>query len=246
MSTCTRHGSRAGRCRPRSPPDDVQEKDLPNWRLVRYADDFVVLVRRDRPPRRRPARGDRSGARSARVAAVSKAKTRIVHMSEGFDFLGFHIQWKRKRGTNKWYVYTFIADRPFRSVKAKIRALTPRTSQHDLRAVLIRINQITRGWTNYFKHAVAQRTFSQLQTVHLVADRADDADPAPLEVEGRPSLAHRPHRPVAPDQRGRDRTVQPRRRYRSPGTATGATRSPTPGSSCLNQPTADTMESPLR
>ena len=54
-------------------------------------------------------------------------------MSEGFDFLGFRIQWKRKRGTNKWYVYTFIADRPFRSVKAKIRALTHRTSQQDLR-----------------------------------------------------------------------------------------------------------------
>ena len=94
---------------------------------------------------------------------LSEAKTQIVHMSEGFDFLGFHIQWKRKRGTNKWYVYTFIADRPLRSVKAKIRALTPRTSQQDLRAVLIRINQITRGWTNYFKHAVAKRTFSHLQ-----------------------------------------------------------------------------------
>ena len=84
-------------------------------------------------------------------------------MSEGFDFLGFHIQWKRKRGTNKWYVYTFIADRPLRSVKAKIRALTPRTSQHELRAVLIRINQIMRGWANYFQHAVAKRTFSHLQ-----------------------------------------------------------------------------------
>jgi RNA-directed DNA polymerase len=84
-------------------------------------------------------------------------------MSEGFDFLGFHLQWKRKRGTNKWHVYTFIADRPFRSAKAKIRALTPRTSQQDLRAVLIRINQITRGWTNYFKHAIAKRTFSNLQ-----------------------------------------------------------------------------------
>jgi RNA-directed DNA polymerase len=93
----------------------------------------------------------------------STAKTRIVHMSAGFDFLGFRIQWKRKRGSNKWYVYTFIADRPFRSVKAKIRALTPRTSQQDLRAVLIRINQITRGWTNYFKHAIAQRIFSHLQ-----------------------------------------------------------------------------------
>ena len=65
---------------------------------------------------------------------LSPAKTRIVHMSEGFDFLGFRIQWKRKRGSGKWHVYTFIADRPIRSLKAKIRALTNRTSQQDLRS----------------------------------------------------------------------------------------------------------------
>ncbi|MFD3941109.1 hypothetical protein ACFWSP_40280, partial [Streptomyces sp. NPDC058618] len=40
-------------------------------------------------------------------------------MSDGFDFLGFRIQWKRKGGTTKWHVYTFIADRPIRSLKAK-------------------------------------------------------------------------------------------------------------------------------
>jgi RNA-directed DNA polymerase len=46
----------------------------------------------------------------------------VVHMSEGFDFLGFRIQWKRKRGTNTWHAYTFIAKRPIRSLKAKVRA----------------------------------------------------------------------------------------------------------------------------
>ena len=137
-------------------------EDLPNWRLVRYADDFVVLT---------DGTEDHLHGLREQIAQVlaplglrfSATKTRIVHMSEGFDFLGFHLQWKRKRRTNKWYVYTFIADRPLRSVKAKIRALTPRTSQHDLRALLIRINQITRGWANYFKHAVAKRTSSHLQ-----------------------------------------------------------------------------------
>ena len=43
---------------------------------------------------------------------LSPAKTQTVHMSESFGFLGFRIQWRRKRGTGKWYVYTFIADRP--------------------------------------------------------------------------------------------------------------------------------------
>src|SRR4051794_10018739 len=51
---------------------------------------------------------------------LSPAKTRVAHMADGFDFLGFHIQWRRKRGTNKSYVYTFIAKRPLRAVKAKI------------------------------------------------------------------------------------------------------------------------------
>ena len=83
-------------------------------------------------------------------------------MSEGFGFLGFRIQWRRKKGTSKWYVYTFIDDRPIRSLKAKIRALTRRTSQQDLAYVLTRLNQVMHGWANYFRHAVAKHTFAML------------------------------------------------------------------------------------
>ncbi|MGP4029355.1 reverse transcriptase domain-containing protein [Actinomadura sp. 3N407] len=110
-----------------------RRKGLPNWRLVRYADDFVVLVH-----------GGRDGVEALReeITAVlqplglrlSPAKTRVVHMADGFEFLGFHIQWRRKRGTDKWYVYTFIADRPIRALKDKIRALTNRTSQPERRS----------------------------------------------------------------------------------------------------------------
>ncbi len=136
-------------------------KGLPNWRIVRYADDFVVLVHGQR--------GDAEALREE-IADVlgplglrlSPAKTQIVHMSEAFDFLGFRLQWRRKRGTSKWYVYTFIATRPIRSVKAKIRALTHRTSQRDLEYVLTRINMVLHGWASYFKHAIAQRVFDML------------------------------------------------------------------------------------
>ena len=71
---------------------------LANYRIVRYADDFVVLVA-----------GTKAHAETLReeVAAVlapmglrlSEAKTTICHIDEGFDFLGFHIQRRRKRGT---------------------------------------------------------------------------------------------------------------------------------------------------
>ena len=67
----------------------------------------------------------------------------------GFDFLGFRIQRRRKRGTNKWYVYTFIGQRPIRSLKTKIRATTHRASQQDLAGVLTRLGQIMHGWANY-------------------------------------------------------------------------------------------------
>jgi len=134
---------------------------LPTWRLVRYADDFVVLVHGQR--------GDAEALQEeiARVLGplglrLSPAKTHIVHMSEAFDFLGFRIRWRRKRGTSKWYVYVFIAARSVRAVKAKIRALTHRTSQQDLGYVLTRINMVMHGWASYFRHAIAQRVFDML------------------------------------------------------------------------------------
>jgi RNA-directed DNA polymerase len=114
-----------------------RSKGLPTWRIVRSADDFVVLVH-----------GQESDVVAlhegiAYVLApvglrLPESKTRIVHMREAFDFLGFRIQSKRKRGRRKWFVYTFIADRPFRSVKAKIRALTHRVSRADMGAVVAR------------------------------------------------------------------------------------------------------------
>jgi RNA-directed DNA polymerase len=134
---------------------------LPTWRVVRYADDFVVLVHGTQADTE-ALREEVAHVLQPLGLRLSPAKTRVAHMSDGFDFLGFHLQWRRKRGSNKWYVYTLVADRPVRQLKVKIRALTPRTSQQDLRSVLIRLNQIMRGWANYFKHAVAKHTFSKL------------------------------------------------------------------------------------
>lgn len=139
-----------------------RKRGKPNHRLIRYADDFVVMVN-----------GTHADVQALHEDVVqvlepmglrlSPAKTRIVHIDDGFEFLGFRIQRRKKRGANSWHVYTFIADRPFKSVKTKIRALTRRTSQADLEETLIRINQISRGWTNYFHHAIATHTFNHLQ-----------------------------------------------------------------------------------
>jgi RNA-directed DNA polymerase len=138
-----------------------RSKGRPTWRIIRYADDFAILVHGSREDTE-ALREDVANVLAPMGLRLSPVKTRVVHMSDGFDFLGFRIRWKRKRGANKWYVYTFIGDRPVRALKAKIRALTHKTSQWGLASVLTRLGQIMRGWANYFKYAVAKHTFGKL------------------------------------------------------------------------------------
>lgn len=138
-----------------------RRKGLPNWRITRYADDFAVMIH-GREHDAEALREEIAGVLAGLGLRLSQAKTRVVHMGEGFSFLGFRIQRRRKRGTDKWYIYTFIDDRPIRSLKAKIRALTHRTSQLDLGYVLTRLNQVMHGWANYFRHAVAKNAFAML------------------------------------------------------------------------------------
>jgi hypothetical protein len=118
---------------------------LATYRLVRYADDFVVLLA-----------GTEAHAADLReeVAAVlapmglhlSEAKTRVCHIDEGFDFLGFRIQRRRKRGTDKRVVYTYPAKKALASIVDRVRALTRRSSHPTLAVLLRQLNPVLRGW----------------------------------------------------------------------------------------------------
>jgi RNA-directed DNA polymerase len=133
----------------------------PVYRLVRYADDFVVLVSGTR---------DHAEAIRDQVAAVlipvglrlSPEKTTVVHIDEGFDFLGFRIQRHQKPGTTRRYVYTFPAKKSLASVKRKVKAITAQGTNQPLSELLDQLNLVLRGWTRYFQHAVANATFGYL------------------------------------------------------------------------------------
>ena len=131
------------------------------YRLVRYADDFVVMVS-----------GTKAHAEGLRdeVAAVlspmglrlSEEKTMTVHIDDGFDFLGFRIQRQTKRGSNKRYVYTWPAKKALASITAKVRTITKQGTNHPLSDLLHQLNMVLRGWTNYFRHGVSKATFGYL------------------------------------------------------------------------------------
>jgi RNA-directed DNA polymerase len=92
----------------------------------------------------------------------------------------------RKHGTNTWHVYTFIADRPIRQLRAKIRALTRRTSQQNLRDVLIRARPDHARLGQLLQTRGLQAHLQQARCLHLVASSPLADATAPLEVEGRP------------------------------------------------------------
>jgi RNA-directed DNA polymerase len=93
---------------------------------------------------------------------LSEAKTRIAHIDEGFDFLGFRIQRQQKRGSDKRFVYTWPSKKALASVKAKVRAMTRGGTNQPLAALLSRLNPVIRGWANYFCYGVSKATFSYL------------------------------------------------------------------------------------
>jgi RNA-directed DNA polymerase len=149
-------GGQQGRSRRR-------RQGLANYRLVRYADDFVVLLT-----------GTREHVEALRpeVAAVlapmglrlSEEKTIITHIDNGFDFLGFHIQRKRKQGTQRRTLYTYPSKTALASVKAKVRVLTQGNTNQSLADLLQRVNPVLRGWANYFRHGVSAQTFDYLNS----------------------------------------------------------------------------------
>ena len=76
---------------------------------------------------------------------LSPEKTRVVHIDEGFDFLGFHIRRMRKRGTRKQYVYTTPSRKSIQSIKDKVSELTYRSTRYqNLAEVITSLNQALR------------------------------------------------------------------------------------------------------
>jgi RNA-directed DNA polymerase len=135
-----------------------------NWKIIRYADDFAVMVF-----------GEKHQAEALReeVAAVlapvglrlAPEKTRVVHIDEGFDFLGFTIRRMRKRGTQKYYVYTKPSKKAIQAVKDKVKAKTDRSTRRmSLDEQIISHNRLLAGWANYFRHGVSKDVFSAVDS----------------------------------------------------------------------------------
>ena len=131
-----------------------RRKGLGNYRLVRYADDWLLMVSGTRE------HAEHMRGRAAAVLApmglrLSAEKTKITHIDDGLDFLGWRIQRHRKRGTNRYYVYTYPSRKAIKAVTLKVKTICRRNVNQPLQTLLRRLNPALRGWCAYFKPGVS-------------------------------------------------------------------------------------------
>lgn len=130
----------------------------PTYRLVRYADDFVVMVSGTQA-HAQGLKDEVAAVLSTMGLRLSVEKTMIVHIDQGFDFLGFRIQRQTKRGSKKAYVYTWPSKKALASITGKVKTISKQGFNDELSDLLRRLNGVLRGWTNYFRHGVSKATF---------------------------------------------------------------------------------------
>lgn len=129
--------------------------------MVRYADDFVVFCKTQEDAEQ--VIKDLQEWMQVRGLSLSSEKTRIVHISEGFDFLGFHIK-QYPRTTTKSGLKPLIkpSKKSVQKLKGKVREIWLACKGKPIKVILEKLNPIITGWANYFRAQVSKETFKDL------------------------------------------------------------------------------------
>jgi RNA-directed DNA polymerase len=140
------------------------------FRLTRWADDVVALCQTREEAQRALARAERF-LREELGVELHPQKTRIVQVSQGFEFLGYKVKQgaghrlpahKRRGRANPHNLYAIPREKSVKRFQGQIRALTRRKAPLTLREVIERINPVIRGWGSFYRKADVRRLFHRL------------------------------------------------------------------------------------
>ena len=131
--------------------------------LTRYADDWVIVCR-TREEAERALTSARAVLEGDLGLRLHPDKTRIVHITQGFEFLGYKVA--RGKGLRHKPggpgLYARPTDRSIRRFKDKVRTATNRRNPKTLEGMLDELNPIVRGWGNYYRRAHVRGLFHRL------------------------------------------------------------------------------------
>lgn len=128
-----------------------QEMKRRNHRIVRYADDILILCRSQKGADNALMQATQLLEKDLKLT-VNDKKTHIAHSDEGIKYLGVEI------GS----VYTRIQEKKLQGIKQKIKRLTKRNGGFNIETVIKQLNPVIRGFVNYFSIANCKRELIKL------------------------------------------------------------------------------------
>jgi group II intron reverse transcriptase/maturase len=151
-------------------------------RIVRYADDIVILCRR--------GKSDKAMAVLRQILerlklTLNETKTKIVNAhKESFDFLGFSLWMAESRKSGKLYSHVQPSKKSLQIIKDRVTELTNRTrTVKPLEWIVNELNATLRGWVGYFhyrncsialknlRYHTEERLRTHLRKRHKIKDR---------------------------------------------------------------------------
>lgn len=121
------------------------------YRIVRYADDILILASSRKGAERRLKQAEKVLEEEMGLT-VNREKTHITQLQDGVRYLGVVIFPK----------HTLIQEKKVKAFKEKVRKLTKRNGGKPLRAVVQELNPVLRGYANYFRIANCLKVFRML------------------------------------------------------------------------------------
>jgi RNA-directed DNA polymerase len=134
-----------------------------NFVYVRYADDFVVLSNGTKEQTEELKEELHEFLERELRLKLSKEKTKVTHVNDGFKFLGFSIQ--RGQGHNGMKTKVLVPQEAGGKLREKIMHTTsPLTSQDSANAKILALNRIIGGWCRYYQYtSYASTKFHQVE-----------------------------------------------------------------------------------
>jgi hypothetical protein len=138
--------------------------------LTRWADDFVVISNTKAEAQWAVAFAERF-LREELEVTLHQDKTRIVHVRQGFEFLGYKVKrgkgykvsaQKRRVKGNPYDLYAVPREKSVKRFRDQIRKLTRRKTPVKLKELIDQINPVIRGWGNYYRKAHVRWLFNKL------------------------------------------------------------------------------------
>ena len=129
------------------------------YRMVRYADDFVILAQNKKDIEK--LYDILEPYLDKRGLTLAEDKTHITHISEGFDFLGFNFRQYNTKERNKCFIKP--TKKSIKSFKAKIRYRVNVLNGHNVYELIDELNPLIIGTANFWRHVVSKKTFSSIE-----------------------------------------------------------------------------------